>query len=155
MVLAEIGSRKDLVRVLVFSVAAIWSCRFLSRAGRDALCRDVGSFPGVGDVYCPAGIVAGNVRWRVVCGALLVLVGFKLAAERLFGWRWVNWEHESGIFTATLVHSAGVVSGLLVWFVQSVKGRSGLIVAREGAGIDQSRQASWQNAGFPAFPFCE
>ena len=141
MVLAEIGSRKDMVRVLVVSAAAIGVAVF-------ALEPDVTRYAGASGVslalvtYIALRGMAGNVRWRVVCGALLVLVGFKLAAENLFGWRWVNWEHESGIFTVTLAHSVGVVSGLLVWFVQTVKGKSGSFVARGRAGIDQSRQAS-------------
>lgn len=141
MVLAEMGSRKELMRILLVSAAAIGLAIFALEPG---LARYAGA-SGISlalVTYVALRGMAGSVRWRAVCGTVLVIVGLKLVAENFFGWRWMNWGHESGIITVTLAHSVGVASGLVVWLAQTVRGRNRSRVAPRRVEMHQLGQVS-------------
>jgi len=141
MVLAEMHSRKELVRVLLVSAAAIGLAIFALEPG---LARYAGA-SGVSLALVTRVALRGmegSVRWRAVCGTVLVIVGLKLIVENWFGWRWMNWGHESGIVTVALAHSVGVASGLVVWLVQTGRSRCGSLVARKRAQMAQASQVS-------------
>lgn len=141
MVLAELRSRKELVSVLTVSAAAICLAIFVFEPG-------VGRYAGASGVslalvtFVALRGMTGNVRWRVICGTVLVLVGLKLGAENFFAWRWVTWGHETGIVTLTLAHVVGVLSGLLFWFVHIARGKIDQLVVLARAQIHQPGRAS-------------
>ena len=135
MVLVELESRKDLLRVLMVSAAAIGMAVFFLEP---ILLRYAGA-SGISlalVTYVALRGLAGSRRWRKVCMVVLVVVGLKLIAETVFGWRWLDWGAGSGIVTVTLAHLVGVCSGLSVWLFQAIKGASGLLRMPERSHID-------------------
>jgi len=141
MVLVEMDSRKDLLRVLIVSAAAIGMAVFvlepnlLHYAGASGIALAL-------ITYVALRGLAGTRRWRMVCTTMLAVAGFKLFAEIGFGWRWLEWGHVSGIVTVTLAHLVGFASGLSIWLAQIVWSRDNSFVARGRAPMDQPRHAS-------------
>ena len=136
MLLAEMECRKDLLRVLAVSSVAIGITVFVFEP---QLLRYAGASGIALALVCWVALrgLAGNRRWRAVCSAVLVLVGIKLIAEIGFGWRWLDWGHESGIVTVTIAHLVGVVSGLSIWLAQTAKGASASFSLSQRSQIDR------------------
>lgn len=135
MVFVEIDSRSDLLRVLIVSAIAIGMTVFVLEP-------NLSRYAGASGIalalvtYVALRGMAGNRRWRAVCAVILMLVGLKLFAETGFGWRWLDWEHESGIVTVTLAHLVGFASGLSIWLLQTVKAASTSLRIPERSHID-------------------
>jgi len=139
VLLSEIRSRKELLHVLAVSATAIGVAIFIFEPG---ILRYAGA-SGISlalIVYVALRGIAGNPRWRTVCGLVLALVGVKLAAESLFGWQLVNWEHESGFVTVTLAHVIGVGAGMAVWCAHIFSDKLVRFVPTQAARINRLRQ---------------